>query len=59
MRHCLVAIDQRQQGAGGKGAEDRLEPDVLRDGDKADQEHERATDANLRGRVLKSEQDSR
>src|SRR5207248_3649117 len=45
--HHLVAVDQRQHRTSREGAEDCLESDVLSQGDKADQQDERTTHADL------------
>ena len=52
MGHRLVSVHKREQRAGGERAEDRLEPDLLGERDEPDQQHERAANADLRGRVL-------
>ena len=55
MGHLLVAVDQREDRAGHERAEDHLEPQVLGERGERDHQHERAADADLRGRVLEAQ----
>src|SRR5205085_5397299 len=59
VRHRLVAVDELEDGAGHEGAENRLEPELLREHDEADEEDEGAADADLRRGVLQAEKRAR
>lgn len=56
MAHRLVAIEQREHGAGREGTEDDLQAELLGDGGERDQQHDRAADADLGDRVLQAQQ---
>jgi hypothetical protein len=53
----LVAVDQRQQDAGGKRSEDRLQPETVGECGESDHQHERSADADLCGGVLETPED--
>ena len=59
MGHGLVTVDEREQGARRKRAEDDLEPDVLSERDEANEKNEGASHADLRRRVLEAHEHSR
>ena len=56
MGHHTIAVDQAQDGARDKGAEDDLEPEHLRQHGEADEQEEGAPDPDLGARVLKPPQ---
>ena len=53
MGHPVVGVEVVEDRAGGKRAEDQLEPELLRERDHPDQQDEGAADADLGARVLK------
>ena len=54
--HPVVRVEVVEDRAGGEGAEDQLEPELLGERDHPDQQHERAADADLGARVLEAAQ---
>ena len=56
MGHHLVAIGERQDRAGRERSEDHLEAELLGDGGKRDQQHDRPAHPDLGGRVLEPQQ---
>ena len=54
MRHLPIGVDEPKDRAGDEGAEDDLEAQCLGEGGEADQQNERATNADLGGRVLEA-----
>ena len=57
--HLPVGVREREDRAGGERAEDDLESELLGGGGEADEQHERAPDADLGGGVLQSQRGRR